>query len=116
MWLYLPADRVQSLDVFIHVFIHVEAINDRIDLESHLVVSAPLPQLLEVFHMVLFPLTSTNENIDFLVEAVTGDSKNVQIVTCRKMIIIIMVIICSLSPRINLHLFTVKCIMFPAMF
>lgn len=84
VWIYLPADRVQGLDVFVHVFIHIEAIDDRVDLESHLVVSAPLPQLLKVFHVVLFPLTPANENIDVLIEAVTGDGKNVQIVTCRK--------------------------------
>lgn len=113
MRIYLPADRTQILDVFIHVFVHVEAINDGINLESHLVISAPLPQLLKVFHVVLLSLTPANENINILIEAVTGDSKNVQEVTCRKMIMITKIF--SLSPRINLPLFTVKCIIFSAM-
>lgn len=90
MWIYLPADRAQGLDMFIHVFIHIEAIDDRVDLESYLVVSAPLPQFLKVFHVVLFPLTTANENIDVLIEAVTGDGKNVQIVTCKERMMMMM--------------------------
>jgi hypothetical protein len=86
VWAYLPAHRAQGLDVFIHVFVHVEAINDRVDLESHLVIPAPPPQLLKVFHMVLFSLTTANQSINLLIEAVAGDSKNVQILPYRTMI------------------------------
>lgn len=81
---YFPADRVQRFNLFIHVLFHVKTINDRIDFESHSVIPTPHPQFLKIFHMVLLSLTPSNKDIDLLIEAVTGDGKNVQIFTCRK--------------------------------
>lgn len=78
---YLPAHRVQCFDLFVHVLIHVEAVDHRVDLEGHSVLPAPRSQLLQVFHVVLLPLTTANEDIDLLIKAVAGNGKDVQIFT-----------------------------------
>lgn len=77
----LPADGVQRSDLVPHVLVHVETIDDGIDLEGHFVVPTPAPQFLEILHVVELALTPADKDIDLLVEAITGDGKYIQIFT-----------------------------------
>ena len=84
--LYLPADGVQSVYLFLHILVHVESIDDWVYLEGHSVFLTPCPQFLKIFHVVLLSLTTADKDIDLLIKAVTGDGENVQIFTWRKTI------------------------------
>jgi len=78
---HLPADRVELEDVLRHVFVHVEGVDDRVDFERHFVLLAPGADLVEVVNVALLPLSSANQLVGGFIKTVTGDGKDVQIVT-----------------------------------
>lgn len=82
--LYLPADRVQLDNVFRHVFVHVEGVDHRVDLEGHFVLLAPLADPVEAVQMALPALSSANQLVGVLVETIAGDGQYVQTVACRR--------------------------------
>lgn len=76
---HLPADGVQLLNVLPHVLVHVEAVDDGVDLEGHAVVPAPPLQLPQVLHVVDLALATADQDVDVFVEAVAGDGQDVQV-------------------------------------
>lgn len=78
---YLPAAGAELGDALRHVFIHVEGVDDRVDLERHLVLLAPGADLVQVLQVALPALSSADQLIGRLVEAVTRDGQDVQVVT-----------------------------------
>ena len=78
---HLPADWVQLGDVVPHVLVHVERVDHRVNFERHLVLPAPVADLVKVLNVVLSALSSANQLVDVFIETVTGDGQNVQIVT-----------------------------------
>lgn len=78
---HLPAHRVQLGDVLRHVLVHVEGVDDGVDLESHLILLAPAADFVEVLQVALPALSSANQLVGGLVEAVARDGQDVQILT-----------------------------------
>lgn len=78
---YLPADRVQLDNVFRHVFVHVEGVDDRVDLEGHFVLLAPLADFVEAIQVALPALSSADQLVGIFVETIARDGQYVQIIT-----------------------------------
>lgn len=78
---HLPADRVQLVDVLLHVLVHVEGVDHRVDFEGHFVPRAPAADLVKALDVALLPLSSADQLVGVFIETVTGDGQDVQIVT-----------------------------------
>lgn len=78
---YLPPDRVQFDNVFWHVFVHIEGVDDRVDLEGHFVLLAPLADFVEAVQVALPALTSAYQLVGIFVETIARDGQYVQIIT-----------------------------------
>ena len=77
---YLPADRAELGDTLCHVLVHVEGVDDRVELERHLVLLAPVADLVEVVEVALPALSPADQLVGRFVETVTWDGQNVQMV------------------------------------
>lgn len=64
-----------------HVFVTVERVDDRVDFEGHLVLLAPVANLVEVVNVALPALSSANQLVSCFIKTVTRDGQDVQIVT-----------------------------------
>lgn len=73
----LPSERLESLDVRIHVFHVVEATDDSIELEFDSILLAPRRDLVELRHLVA--RATTDFDVGLLVERVAGDSQDVDV-------------------------------------
>lgn len=78
---HLPTNWVKLGDVLLHVLVHVECVDDRVDFESHFVLLAPVADLVKVFHMALSALSSADQLVGRFIKTVTRDRQNVQIFT-----------------------------------
>lgn len=78
---YLPANWVQVDDVVPHVLVHIERVDHGVDFERHLVLPAPLADLVKVLDVALPALSSADQLVSVFAETVAGDSQDVQIVT-----------------------------------
>ena len=79
--IYLPANRVELGDVFSHILINVKSVDHRIEFESHLVVLTPPPYFVQVINVAFLALGTTNGLVGGFIKAVTGDGKNVQVLS-----------------------------------
>lgn len=71
---YLPADRINQIDLLCHVFVIVEDVDDRVDFQCHFILLAPAADLEEVVKVALPALSSANQLVGCFIKAVTGDS------------------------------------------
>lgn len=74
---YLPADRVDLVDLLDHVFVNIEGIDDRVDFESHFILLAPVANLVKVVQVALPALSSANQLVGCFIKTVTGDGQDV---------------------------------------
>lgn len=77
---YLPADWAELGDALSHVLVHVEGVDDRVELERHLVLLAPVADLVEVVEVALPALSPADQLVCRFVETVTRDGQDVQMV------------------------------------
>lgn len=80
---YLPPHRVQLADVLGHILVDVVGVDHRVEFESHLVVLAPAPDFEQVVEVALLTLGTADGLVGVLVETVTGDSQDVQVLSFR---------------------------------
>lgn len=71
--LYLPANRVQLLDLICHVFVDVEGVDDRVDFEGHFVLLAPTADFVEAVQVALPALSPPNQLVGLFIKTVTRD-------------------------------------------
>lgn len=71
---YLPADRINPIDLLCHVFVIVEDVDDGVDFQCHFILLAPAADLEEVVKVALPALSSANQLVGCFIKAVTGDS------------------------------------------
>lgn len=74
---YLPAHWVKAINGFCHVFINVESVDNRVNLEGHLVLLAPAADLVEVVEVAFPALSPADQLVGFLIETVTRDGQDV---------------------------------------
>lgn len=57
-----------------HIFIDVEGVDDRVDLEPHFVLLAPVVGLVEAVEMAPLALSPANQLVGVFIKTVTRDS------------------------------------------
>ena len=69
--MYLPTNGCKPLYVLFHVLVHIISVHNGVDLESHVIFSAPITYILQTAQVILAMLVPSYETISLLIETVT---------------------------------------------
>lgn len=69
--MYLPTNGCEPLYVLLHVLIHIISVHNGVDLESHVIFSAPIMYILQTAQVILAMLVPSYQTISLLIKTVT---------------------------------------------
>lgn len=69
--MYLPTNGCEPLHVLLHVLIHIISVHNGVDLESHVIFSAPITYILQTAQVILAMLVPSYQTISVLIKTVT---------------------------------------------
>lgn len=69
--MYLPTNGCKAFYVISHVLVHIISVHNGVDLESHVIFSAPITYILQTAQVILAMLVPSYQTISLLIETVT---------------------------------------------
>ena len=69
--MYLPTNGCEPLYILSHVLVHIVSVHNGVDLESHVLFSAPITYILQTAQVILAMLVPSYQTISLLIKTVT---------------------------------------------